>query len=106
MDAPLKEEEEGCLIDVIIDENEETPDAGLLEDSLKKEVARVMAMLTLRESQIISFYFGLNGNNSMTLEEIGAKFNLTQERVRQIKEKATRRLRNNSRSKLLKSYLG
>jgi RNA polymerase primary sigma factor len=106
MDAPLKQEEEGCLIDVIVDDNEETPDAGLMEDSLKKEITRAMAILTSRESLIISFYFGLNGNNSMTLEEIGAKFNLTRERVRQIKEKATRRLRNSARSKVLKSYLG
>jgi len=106
MDAPFKQDEEGSLIDVFVDENEETPDARLMVDSLKKEVARALATLTYRESQVISFYFGLNGNNPMTLEEIGARFNLTRERVRQIKEKATRRLRNTSRSKTLKSYLG
>ncbi len=75
-------------------------------DSLKREVSRALSTLTQREAEVISDYFGLNGNHAMTLEEIGEKFNLTRERVRQIKEKATRRLRHTSRSKSLKSYLG
>ncbi|MCK5102570.1 MAG: RNA polymerase sigma factor RpoD/SigA [Cyclobacteriaceae bacterium] len=106
MDAPFAQSEEGSLIDVLINENEETPDSKLIQDSLKREVARALATLTYRESEVISFYFGLNGNSPMTLEEIGQKFNLTRERVRQIKEKATKRLRNTSRSKALKTYLG
>ena len=83
-----------------------TPDASLIVDSLQSEVTRALATLTPRESQVISLYFGLNGTNAMTLEEIGEQFNLTRERVRQIKEKATRRLRQTSRSMTLKSYLG
>ena len=106
MDAPFAQSEEGSLMDVLTNENEETPDSKLIQDSLKREVARALATLTYRESEVISFYFGLNGNSPMTLEEIGQKFNLTRERVRQIKEKATKRLRNTSRSKALKTYLG
>ncbi|MCK5471160.1 MAG: RNA polymerase sigma factor RpoD/SigA [Cyclobacteriaceae bacterium] len=106
MDAPFAQSEEGSLMDVLTNENEETPDSKLIQDSLKREVARALATLTFRESEVISFYFGLNGNSPMTLEEIGQKFNLTRERVRQIKEKATKRLRNTSRSKALKTYLG
>jgi RNA polymerase primary sigma factor len=106
MDAPFAQSEEGSLMDVLTNENEETPDSKLIQDSLKREVARALATLTYRESEVISFYFGLNGNSPMTLEEIGKKFNLTRERVRQIKEKATQRLRNTSRSKTLKTYLG
>jgi RNA polymerase primary sigma factor len=75
-------------------------------DSLQREVQRSLSTLTQRESDVIAFYFGLNGAHAMTLEEIGEKFSLTRERVRQIKEKATRRLRHSSRSKTLKSYLG
>ena len=75
-------------------------------DSLRREVQRALATLTQRESDVIAYYFGLNGETAMTLEEIGEKYNLTRERVRQIKEKATRRLRLNSRSKTLRTYLG
>ena len=85
---------------------EETPDSGLMNDSLRREVQRALSTLTQREADVISLYFGLNGEHSMTLEEIGEKFNLTRERVRQIKEKAIRRLRHTSRSKALKPYLG
>jgi len=106
MDAPFIQGEENSLLDVLSNENEVTPDSALMFDSLQNEVARALATLTPRESQVISNYFGLNGTESMTLEEIGEKFNLTRERVRQIKEKATRRLRHTSRSKTLKSYLG
>ena len=87
-------------------DSEETPDSGLMVDSLKREVQRTLSTLTQREADVMSFYFGLNGQQAMTLEEIGEKFSLTRERVRQIKEKATRRLRHSSRSKTLKSYLG
>ncbi len=106
MDAPFAQGEENSLLDVLTDANETTPDAGLLSDSLKKEVQRALATLTVREAQVLGLYFGLEDNNAMTLEEIGEKFNLTRERVRQIKEKATRRLRHTSRSKTLRSYLG
>jgi RNA polymerase primary sigma factor len=106
MDAPFVNGEENSLLDVLTDDSNETPDSGLMIDSLQKEVLRALSTLTQRESDVISFYFGLNGNPAMTLEEIGALFNLTRERVRQIKEKATRRLRHTSRSKTLQSYLG
>jgi RNA polymerase primary sigma factor len=106
MDAPFVNGEENSLLDVLTDENEDTPDAKLMSDSLQLEVARALAMLTVRESDIISLYFGLNGKQAMTLEEIAENFKLTRERVRQIKEKATRRLRHTSRSRTLKAYLG
>lgn len=106
MDAPFVQGEENSLLDVLADDNEETPDSQLMMDSLRREVQRALATLTQRESDVIAFYFGLNGEHAMTLEEIGEKYNLTRERVRQIKEKATRRLRHNSRSKSLKAYLG
>ena len=82
------------------------PDTELISESLKTEIKSVLAILPDREAEVIKLYFGLEGENPMTLEEIGDKFNLTRERVRQIKEKAIRRLRHNSRSKVLKSYLG
>jgi RNA polymerase primary sigma factor len=106
MDAPFAQGEENSLLDVLENDSEETPDSGLMIDSLKKEVQRALATLTQREADVISFYFGLNGDHAMTLEEIGEKFNLTRERVRQIKEKATRRLRHSSRSNTLKPFLG
>jgi len=106
MDAPFVQGEENSLLDVLSDANESTPDAALMADSLTKEVQRALSTLTPRESQVLGLYFGLNNNNAMTLEEIGEKFSLTRERVRQIKEKATRRLRHTSRSKTLKSFLG
>jgi len=106
MDAPFVQGEENSLLDVLANDNEETPDSQLMMDSLRREVQRALATLTQRESDVIAFYFGLNGEHAMTLEEIGEKYNLTRERVRQIKEKATRRLRHNSRSKSLKAYLG
>jgi RNA polymerase primary sigma factor len=106
VDAPFAQGEDSSLLDVLVSENERTPDAELIADSLRQEVTRALATLTSRESEVISDYFGLNGNSAMTLEEIGEKFHLTRERVRQIKEKATRRLRHTSRSKILQSYLG
>lgn len=106
MDAPFVQGEENSLLDVLENDGEEKPDDGLMNDSLRKEVQRALSTLTQREADVITLYFGLNGEHSMTLEEIGEKFNLTRERVRQIKEKAIRRLRHTSRSKTLKPYLG
>ncbi len=106
MDAPFAQGEENSLLDVLENDSEDTPDQTLLLDSLRKEVKRALSTLTQRESDVISLYFGLNGDHTMTLEEIGEKFGLTRERVRQIKEKAIRRLRHTSRSKALKPYLG
>ncbi|MBM3178512.1 MAG: sigma-70 family RNA polymerase sigma factor [Bacteroidetes bacterium] len=106
MDAPFAQGEENSLLDVLENEDEEKPDQNLISDSLRKEVQRALSTLTQREAEVVSFYFGLNGEQALTLEEIGAKFGLTRERVRQIKEKAIRRLRHTSRSKSLKPYLG
>ncbi len=106
VDAPFVQGESNNLLDVLINNTEETPDSALMTDSLKREVSRALATLPERESEIISDYFGLNGSNCLTLEEIGEKFNITRERVRQIKEKATKRLKHTSRSRSLKSYLG
>jgi RNA polymerase primary sigma factor len=106
MDAPFQQGEETSLLDVLSDESEDTPDAALMVNSLQKEISRALGSLTCREAEVIIDYYGLNGNQSLTLEEIGEKFRLTRERVRQIKEKATQRLRHTSRSKTLKSYLG
>jgi RNA polymerase primary sigma factor len=106
MDAPFVQGEENSLLDVLENDSENTPDQGLMTDSLRREVQRALSTLTQREADVIALYFGLNGEHAMTLEEIGEKFNLTRERVRQIKEKAIRRLRHTSRSKALKPYLG
>jgi RNA polymerase primary sigma factor len=106
MDAPFVQGEENSLLDVLENDTDPTPDQGLINDSLRKEVQRALSTLTQREADVIALYFGLNGEHAMTLEEIGEKFNLTRERVRQIKEKAIRRLRHTSRSKTLKPYLG
>ena len=106
MDAPFVHGEENSLLDVLENDGDEKPDDGLMTDSLRKEVQRALSTLTQREADVITLYFGLNGEHAMTLEEIGEKFNLTRERVRQIKEKAIRRLRHTSRSKTLKPYLG
>ncbi len=106
MDAPFVQGEENSLLDVLENDGDEKPDDGLMTDSLRKEVQRALSTLTQREADVITLYFGLNGEHAMTLEEIGEKFSLTRERVRQIKEKAIRRLRHTSRSKTLKPYLG
>lgn len=105
VDAPLASGEESTMLDVM--ENTDIPhtDAKLISESLSKEIERALATLTERERDIIKLFFGI-GCQEMTLEEIGDKFGLTRERVRQIKEKAIRRLRHSSRSKLLRSYLG
>jgi RNA polymerase primary sigma factor len=106
VDAPFVQGEENSLLDVLTSDQVDTPDTALMHDSLQREVSRALSTLTERESEVICDYFGLNGHTAMTLEEIGEKFNLTRERVRQIKEKATRRLRHTSRSKGLLTYLG
>lgn len=106
VDAPFVNGEENSLLDVLSSDQVDTPDTALMRDSLQREIARALATLTDRESEVICDYFGLNGHTAMTLEEIGEKFSLTRERVRQIKEKATRRLRHTSRSRGLMAYLG
>jgi RNA polymerase primary sigma factor len=106
MDAPLTQGDENRLLDVIENEEHPAPDHLLMSESLKTEINRILSTLSDREAEVIKFYFGLNKEHSLTLEEIGERFNLTRVRVRQIKEKAIRRLRHASRSKNLKSYLG
>ena len=106
IDSPLKSEEEGSLLDVLVDDSSEAPDGEMIRDSLRSEVRSALSTLTQRETDVVTYYFGLNNQAPMTLEEIGTIFNLTRERVRQIKEKAIRRLRYTSRSKSLKPYLG
>jgi RNA polymerase primary sigma factor len=106
MDAPFAQGEENRLLDVLENGDEPSPDYSLMSESLKSEIERALSTLTEREAEVVKLYFGLNKEHSLTLEEIGEKFNLTRERVRQIKEKAIRRLRHASRSKNLRAYLG
>jgi RNA polymerase primary sigma factor len=106
IDAPFAQSEEGSLLDVLADANQSNPERELLGESLTLEVQRALSTLTKRESEVMGLYFGLNNRASMSLEEIGGRFNITRERVRQIKEKATRRLRHTSRSATLRTYLG
>lgn len=106
MDAPLTEDEDMKLIDIFVDDDAPVTDAGLMRESLAKEIQRSLSTLTEKERDVVNLYYGIGMNHGLTLEEIGAKFDLTRERVRQIKEKAIRRLKHTSRSKLLKSYLG
>jgi|TARA_R110000737_G_scaffold349591_2_gene386180 RNA polymerase primary sigma factor len=108
MDAPLVEGDESSssMYDVLPNDSLPGPERGLVIESLRKDIDRSLSTLTMRESEILKMYYGLNGKYPLTLEEIGIKFDLTRERVRQIKEKAIRRLKHTSRSKMLKSYLG
>lgn len=106
VDAPFVQGEENSLLDVLENNSEEKPDDELMNDSLRTEIQRSLTALTEREADVISLYFGLNGKHPLTLEEIGARFQLTRERVRQIKEKAIKKLRHSSRSDTLKPYLG
>jgi RNA polymerase primary sigma factor len=106
MDAPLPNGEESTLMDVLESEDTPMPDSNLLSESLRREIERALQTLTQREADILRLYFGLTVEQAMTLEEIGQYFDLTRERVRQIKEKAIRRLKHTSRSKILKTYLG
>jgi RNA polymerase primary sigma factor len=106
VDAPFSAGEENRLLDVLENDEQPSPDFSLMSVSLRNEIERALSTLTEREAEVIKLYFGLNKEHSLTLEEIGEKFNLTRERVRQIKEKAIRRLRHTSRSKNLRAYLG
>jgi len=106
MDAPLVDGEDSNLYDVIMSGESPNPDDNLINDSLRTEIERSLTTLTDREADVIRLYFGLGSKHAMTLEEIGEKFDLTRERVRQIKEKGIRRLKHTSRSKILKTYLG
>jgi RNA polymerase primary sigma factor len=107
MDAPLGvDSDTGTLLDVMADESSVNPDAQLMYGSLKEEIQLSLAQLTERESQVLSLYYGLSGGHSLSLHDISEKFDLTTERVRQIKEKATRKLRRAPRLNVLKSYLG
>lgn len=108
MDAPLPsgEDDNRNMYDVMQGNDSPSPEGALMHESLRREIERSLSTLTAREADVIRLYFGLSGEHAMTLEEIGEKFDLTRERVRQIKEKAIRRLKHTSRSKILKSYLG
>ncbi|HYC84751.1 MAG TPA: sigma-70 family RNA polymerase sigma factor, partial [Chryseosolibacter sp.] len=105
VNAPLIHGEEGSLLDVLQDDNQISPDSGLLIESLKDEIKRALATLSAREAEVLSCYYGLDNNTPLTLEELGEKLGLTRERVRQIKEKATARLKNAKRSRGLKAFL-
>jgi RNA polymerase primary sigma factor len=105
LDAPFSSSEDNSLIDILEDEMQPAPDESLLSESLRVEIEKALDTLTPREAEVINLYFGLNHEKPLTLEEIGARFSLTRERVRQIKEKAIRRLRHASRSKALRAYL-
>jgi RNA polymerase primary sigma factor len=105
LDQPFSVSEDNSLIDILEDEYQPGPDEALLDQSLRIEIEKALDTLTARESEVINLYFGLNAEKALTLEEIGARFNLTRERVRQIKEKAIRRLRHASRSRSLRAYL-
>ncbi|MGG7035057.1 MAG: RNA polymerase sigma factor RpoD/SigA [Flavobacterium sp.] len=106
MDAPLVEGEDSNLYDVLRSGESPNPDRDLIQESLRTEIERSLETLTPREADVVRLYFGLGDQHPMTLEEIGETFDLTRERVRQIKEKAIRRLKHTSRSKILKTYLG
>lgn len=106
MDAPLRDEEANNLYDVMLNEDSPNPEDSLIDDSLRKDIESSLSTLDHREAEIIRYYYGLNGYVPHTLEEIGDEFGLTRERVRQIKEKAIKKLKNQYRNWLLKSYLG
>ena len=106
VDAPINDEDKGSMVDLMSNDSEPVPDDELMDESLRLQIQGIMKVISHREAAILNNYYGLNGNESLTLEEIGCKFDLTRERVRQIKEKAIRRLRNSSKSKELRAYLG
>lgn len=106
MDAPLVSEEENTLYDVMLSSDSTSPDASLLDESLQREISRSLSTLSTREADIIKLYYGLGGEPPYSLEEIGKLFSLTRERVRQIKEKAIKRLKLTSKNKILRTYLG
>ena len=106
VDAPFVDGEDNSLLDVIVNNDSPKADLELMRESLQREIERSLSTLNDREKDVVMLFFGIGKKHGLTLEEIGSKFDLTRERVRQIKEKAIRRLRHNSRSKLLKAYLG
>lgn len=106
LDAPFQQGDGNNLLDVLENEHQPPPDSSLMTESLKMEIEKVLSTLTDREARIIKLYFGIDQDRPLTLEEIGERFNLTRERVRQIKEKALRKLRHKSRKKPLQKYLG
>lgn len=106
MDAPLTHDEDSKFLDVFVSDDSPNTDDDLMRESLTREIQRSLSTLSEKERDVINLYYGIGRNHGMTLEEIGSKFGLTRERVRQIKEKAIRRLKHNSRSRLLKAYLG
>ncbi len=106
MDAPLTQDEDMSLLDVYVSDDNPSTDRELMKESLAREIQRSLATLTKKERDVINLYYGIGMNHGLTLDEIAMKFDLTRERVRQIKEKAIRRLKHTSRSKLLKAYLG
>ena len=106
VDAPFVDGEDNSLIDVMVNNDSPKADLDLMRESLQREIERSLSTLSNREKDVVMLFFGIGKQHGLTLEEIGTKFDLTRERVRQIKEKAIRRLRHNSRSKLLKAYLG
>lgn len=106
VDAPFVQGEENNLLDVLVSDTQLPPDSGMLRDSLKAEVTRALSALTTKEAEVLSSYYGLNDTQPLTLEEIGDRYQLTRERVRQIKEKATSKLRAKRESSALKEYLG
>ena len=107
MDAPLREgDDSGTMMDLMKNDDLPSPEESMMTDSLRQEIERSLDMLNAREADVIRLYFGLAGNQPHTLEEIGQKFELTRERVRQIKEKAIRRMKHAGRSRVLRAYLG
>ncbi len=106
MDAPFAQGEDNKLLDIMPNENDPAPDHELMRESLRKEIEEALDTLDQREKEVVKLYFGIGYEHPLTLEEIGEKFKLTRERVRQIKEKAIRKLRHHSRSKALRAYLG
>lgn len=106
LDAPFQQGDGNSLLDVLKNEHMSPPDEDLMDESLRLEIEKVLATLTLREAKIIKLYFGIDQDRPLTLEEIGEIFDLTRERVRQIKEKALRKLRHKSRRRPLQKYLG
>lgn len=105
IDAPIHDEEGNSMYDILLNEDSLSPDHGLMNVSLCKEIERTLSTLDEREADVIRYYFGLSGHQQHTLEEIGEEFGLTRERVRQIKEKTIKKMRNHYRNRLLKAYL-
>ena len=106
LDAPFTQDDENSLLDMLESDDAPSPETELIKESLLSEIERILSSLTPREAQVVRLYFGIDCEHPLTLEEIGESFHLTRERVRQIKEKAIQRLRHNSRSKVLRKYLG